>query len=1164
MTARHFSLAILCVALLIAGITLNWHSFAGRGVTEPAATLSFNDTIQPILSENCYGCHGPDSSNRKAGLRLDRREDALALHEKFRAAIIAGKPDRSPLIQRIEAKDPKERMPPLESHKTLKPEQIALLRQWVKEGAHYEPHWAFIAPKRPAVPRNEAADQWARTDIDRFIYERLQKDKLSPAAEADKRSLIRRVTYGLTGLPPTVEEVDAFLADQAPDAYEEVVDRLLASPRYGEHRAHYWLDYVRYGDTHGIHLDNYRAIWPYRDYVIAAYNRNQRFDSFVRDQLAGDLLRKQSLETLIATGYMRSNPTTNEGGTIPEEVFVNLTRDRVETFGVTFLGLTTGCAVCHDHKFDPTTQKDTYQLSAFLNNTVDGPMDFNSPDPPPVIRLPPKKNLAEYEKLLAERGELLARIADRRTEAAALMRSRLAAGQVPRGVSTEQLQMRLKFDENLGGNIKNSAPHAAIRAFKVEGVPLKWGEVEWLWPAARFDTNTQLSLKDVGDVESDEAFSVGGWVMIRKSLSLEGEVSDDKAVVARLGEPGGSDQAGWGLFFRMTDYPISGNGHFSGDIYLDLINDPWTKKPAKQVVSAAASKNEDKNKDKTPEQEMRERVAFVAGLKAFVPMKRAVQVKMSTHVFAEEWVHVFATYDGSRSAHGVRLYLNGKPTESQIMNDSLGTQPIRTKAATYLARTAADKANLREMRYQDMRFYRRALSAEEVVRLPFEDVAAEIVARQPDPARWTPQESFVALERYLLDEQDPSVRQWKAQVQAIQVKLDALAPESTPDKNFMLVGETATKFLQDLIENRQSSLIAQERDTPAYAHILKRGDYASRQERVEPATPHFLPPLPASTRKPDRLALANWLFSAENPLFARVAVNRMWQEMFGVGLVESSGDFGLTGARPSNQKLLDWLAVEFRESGWDVKRMYRLMVLSAAYRQSAHVTPQQQTVDPANRLLARAPRFRMDAEELRDSALAVSGLLVEKLGGAPVKPYQPAGLWEEVAMTDSNTRDYKQDSGENLYRRSIYTFLKRSSPPPSMETFDAPTRETACPRRARADTPLQALVTLNDPQFVEAARMLAQHALVVADSPDQRMDVLAHAVLTRTLDNTEKSVVERSRQTWSSRFRAEPRRAQSLLSIGVTPPKKGLDPVELATWTLVANQLMNLDEFLTK
>jgi len=1118
---------------------------------EPAATLSFNESIQPILSANCYSCHGPDSSSRKAQLRLDRQETAFKAHGKYSAAIVPGQPDESPLVERIEAKDPRERMPPPEAHKTLKAEEIALLRQWVKEGAHYEPHWSFIAPKRPVVPPDiaVAGHPWAQNEIDRFVLDKLAAEKLVPSEEADKISLIRRVTYDLTGLPPTPQEVSAFIADTAPNAYENVVDRLLASPRYGEHRAHYWLDYVRYADTNGLHRDNYRSVWPYRDYVIGAFNSNMPFDRFVREQLAGDLLPEQSTDTLVATGYIRSNPTTNEGGVIPEEVQFNLARDRVETFGVTFLGLTTGCAVCHDHKFDPTTQKDFYQLAAFMNNTAEAEVDFNTSDSPPVLHLPDEKDRASFDDLLMQRANLQTRLQARHREAPELMRARLSAGQRPQAVADTALELRLRFDEGTGNIVQNSAPAAAPAQFEAEGGSLVWGEKDWLWPSARFDSSTRLSLGSTGNVEADEPFSFGGWVMLRPN-SLGGM---NGPLLSRRGDPKGSDRTGWDLYYEEATLPNGiDSGYPSGRLFFDLVSDPATQpKPVPKVDGLQLPAHHPP---------------------PFNPMRRAIQVGTRQEVTPGEWMHLFVTYDGSRKANGVHVYLNGKPMDTEVMNDSVGAEDsVRTHASTQLGRFDYDGAVLRESRYQDIRFYRRALSADEVRRLPYEDPAAEIVARQSDPLRWTKGESFVVLDRYFLGEQDAQARRMSDDITALQAKMDALAPP--PDRRRVLLKDglfaiadkrPGAEALQRLIGlEPRSSLIAQERPVPAFAYVLKRGNYAARQERVEADTPHFLPPLPAGVPH-DRLALANWLATPEQPLFARVAVNRMWQEIFGAGLVESSGDFGVMGDRPSHPKLLDWLAVEFRESGWDVKHMYKRMVMSATYRQSARVTPELLAKDPANRLLARGPRFRMDAEMLRDSALAVSGLLVDKIGGPPVKPYQPGGLWQEVAMVASNTRDYAPDHGEDLYRRSVYSFWKRTSPPPAMETFDATTRETACPRRARGDTPLQALVTLNDTQFIEAARMLAQRAMLAVSDAKGRIDELASLTLNRALTEQERAILDRSYQSFAQRFRTQPAAARALIAEGETRSNPKLDAGELAAWTMIASQFMNLDEFLTE
>lgn len=1046
---------------------------------EAGGKLTFNAHIQPILAENCYHCHGPDPGSRKAGLRLDRAEYAFRPLEKSGPAIVPGHPERSPLVQRIESTDDRDRMPPPEAHKTLKPEDVATLRRWVAEGAEYEEHWAFIAPRRPAVPP-AAAGKDALSPIDAFVRAALPAAGLAPSPEAEPRALLRRVTFDLTGLPPTPEEMERFLNDRAPGAYERAVDRLLASPRFGEHRARYWLDYVRYADTHGIHFDNYRAIWPYRDYVVDAFNRNKPFDRFVIEQLAGDLLPARSIEEVVATGMMRCNMTTSEGGTIPEEVYVNQTRDRVEFFGATFLGLTTGCAACHDHKFDPITARDFYALAAFLGNTAERPWDYNMPDPQPVLRLPPPERRADVEAAIAERADLLAKLDARRVTLRQRMAEWLAAGHRPQPVDATGLEVRLRFDEGRGNVVRNSAPAATVAEFRADVNPLIWGETNWAWGGMRMDIATRLSLGGVADVEATDPLSVSGWIILRQKTG--GANTGNGSLIARRGDAKKLEGRGWDLYQRDARLEVN------------LAHD------ATHVLTIA-----------TTEQLPR-----------------------------YEWQHVAFTYDGSGRADGLALYVNGRRVETKVVTETLQPgQSIRTTVETHLGRRD-DSDPLRETTYQDVRIYRRTLSAAEVGRLPFEDLAAEIVARQPDPTQWSTLETFIAGERFFLGEQDAEGRELQAKLAAAEARL------------------------QQLTKTGQPTLIAREKTSPAFADVLKRGDYFARVERVEPQTPHFLPPLPKGQPR-NRRGLAEWLVTPEQPLFARVTVNRMWQELFGTGLVESAGDFGVMGAHPSHPELLDWLAVEFRESGWDVKRMYRTLVLSATYRQSARVRPGDLQKDPSNRLLARGPRYRMDGEVLRDSALAAAGLLSPRMGGPSVKPFQPTGLWEEVAMPESNTRSHIVGQGEQLYRRSVYTFWKRSSPPPAFETFDSPSRELACVRRPRSNTPLQAFVTMNDRQWVEASRKLAERVLLSGQTgTDARLQALAGFTLGRPLSAREKGHFQAPLEEFLSHYRADANAAILLLGVGESSVAPGLDAAELAAWTMVASQFLNLDEFLTK
>jgi mono/diheme cytochrome c family protein len=1106
-------------------------SAAEATAAKPAAgQVGFNERIQPILSENCYSCHGPDPGSRKAGLRLDREEHAFKPLEKGGPAIVRGKPDESPLIKRIESKDEKEMMPPPEAHKTLKPAEIALLRQWVAEGAVYEEHWAFIAPKRPAVPAVKGKIGATDNAVDRFILARLDKEKLAPSPEADRTTLIRRVTYDLTGLPPTPAEVEAFLTDKAPGAYERVVDRLLASPRYGEHRAHYWLDYVRYSDTHGIHFDNYRAIWPYRDYVIKAFNQNKPYDRFVREQLAGDLLPAKNFDELAATGFVRCNLTTNEGGTIPEETYVNQVRDRVEAFGVSFLGLTTGCAACHDHKFDPFSQRDFYGLAAYLGNTVEKPWDLNIAEPPPVLRIPKEENRPAAEVVLARRAEVQAKLDARRARLTELVTAWMDSGKRPKPVAPDALELRLKLDEGSGDVVKNSAPNAKIKEFKADTNPLVWGESSWFWPSMRMEIFSRLNLGDLADVDAGDKFSGGGWLMLRAKPGGGVKAGTGSGtLLSRMGDAKRKGGAGWEIYQEATQFTIN---------LVAAVDEPapvaGEKSIDSEVAALAAAASDAKPAAPAPSTKK-----MAAAAKAAAATKRFVSVTTKATYTRDEWLHVFFTYDGSRKAAGVKVYVNGKLAEVDVKSDTLAAKDtIRTDAPLHLGRRE-DFNPMRETRYQDIRFYRRALAADEVARLQYEDVAAEIVARQPDPKKWTTDETFVAGERYFLGEVDTEARELAASVAAHDAAVEALTKDGTP------------------------SLIALEKTTPAYSDILKRGDYYARTERVPPTTPHFLKGIPAGTI-PNRLALADWLLSPDQPLLNRVTVNRMWQEVFGRGLVESAGDFGIMGDRPSHPELLDWLAVELRENGWDMKKLYRLLVTSSTYKQAATVTPDRLAKDLSNRLLARGPRFRMDGEMLRDSALATSGLLVEKLGGPSVKPYQPPGLWEEVAMPESNTRVYVADKGEGLYRRSVYTFWKRASMPPSMETFDATSREVVCTRRTRSNTPLQAFVTMNDPQWFEAARKLAERAIHAAPAAEGRLDFLARTTLARPLVERERSVLAKNVEKFRARFSSDAEAAKSLLTVGASPVDSTLNPSELAQWTMVASQFLNLDEFLTK
>jgi len=893
------------------------------------------------------------------------------------------------------------------------------------------------------------------------------------------------------------------------------VDRLLASPAFGEQRARYWMDYARYADSYGIHLDNNRYAWAYREYLIKSFNANKPFDQFAKEQIAGDLLPASNLDQIIASGYIRSGVSSNEGGTIPEELRVNIARERTEAYGAAFLGLTVGCAVCHDHKYDPTTQKDFYQLSAFFNNINEEPFNHDKPDWAPVIRIPKPENMAAYNAVLAKRADLQRQLDAARLQDRALIQHWLESKQNPaQPVSTDKLQLRLRLDEEGGEVLKNSAPDANPKSFALGKSKPAWGETTWLWPDFRMDTSTKVQMGQIGDFEWNQPFSSGGWFMLRSS-------------------PVGPSSKVWGTLLSKMDATQHDRGwEIAADhglIRVELVDQgpkeyPAPDKPQKPAPGAPKVKKE---KVVTPK---------VVVPKDPTPM-RAIKVSTVKPLATNgQWNYLFFTYDGSGKAAGVKLYVDGQPAETKIVTDTLAHNTVRTSAPLQLGRKSPDDQPARDTRYQDLRLYARTLTAEEVKRLPYEDYAAEITSRPM--SQWDRDQAHVVSDFYFANV-DESAKAINTQIQLLDAQLDKLS------------------------EGGYLSIVAQEKPSIAYANVLNRGIYTARKERVEANTPHFLPPLPAGAPH-NRLALANWTVSPENPLTARVTVNRMWNELFGAGLVETTEDFGIMGQRPSHPELLDWLAVEFRESGWDIKHMYKLMVMSAAYRQSAVSTPQQLARDPKNLLLAHGPRYRMDAEMLRDIALQSSGLLVDKIGGASVKPYQPANVWEAVGFPSSDTTNYKQDHGDALYRRSLYTYWKRMAMPPDMEAFDAPPRDTACTRRQRTDTPLQALVTMNDVAWVEASRVLAERLIKQEKQPEQRIQYLSELVLSRDPSPQMAAVLERSLGQMEQHYSADPAAARDLIAEGEKPRDPRIPPPELAAWTMVVSEVLNLDEALNK
>ena len=1042
--------------------------------------LSFNTDVQPVLSEYCYHCHGPDAGTREPKaepLRLDIAEAALATRENGKPVIIPGDPENSLMVQLMRSRDPEVMMPPPESHKEIPEDVIALLARWIIEGAEYEKHWAFEPPARPPVPA-AASPELVRNPIDAFIQQKLAGAGLAPMPEGEARALARRAALDLTGLLPDPAEVEVFAADPSEAAYRAFLDRLFESPAFAEHRARYWLDYVRYADTHGLHFDNRRSIWPYRDYVIRSFAAHKPFDRFVREQLAGDLIAAGDADALIATGYIRSNVTTNEGGTIPEEIHANNTRDRAEAFGAAFLGLTVGCAACHDHKFDPVSMEEFYSLAAFFHNTAEDPWDRNRADPPPVLRLPDDaEKRAAIDRAVAARSHAFAKRESLRREAHERFAAWLAAGHKPLAVSGEKLELHLPLDEGRGDTVHNRAPSAG--SWQITTNPPVWGEYPWFHPSARMDIRSDLAIPEHGDFDTGDSFSVALWAKPR--IKVGGGATGDGAFLARMGTAKDEPLRGWDLYL-------------TGDKLVVHLSHRWPD--------------------------------------------HAIRVE-APGVNRSEWNHIGFTYDGSATAAGIKLYLNGRPIETKVVHDTLAPDLTIRSSHPLTLGSRHGQARLSEIALQEVKLFRRVLPADEFARLPFEHFTAQLLAAESDPAAWNPWQRHFALERFFLDRHDSEAIALRDEIARLDAEIQQLGGKGTP------------------------TLIAQPRPEPPYAWTLGRGVYSNREKLVGPATPAVLPPLPDQAVR-SRADLADWLFRPDHPLFARVTVNRIWQEIFGTGLVETPDDFGIMGSRPSHPELLDWLAVEFRESGWNLRHIYTLLLTSHTYRQDTRITAEALAADPANRLLSRGPRFRMDAEMLRDTALQASGLLVAKLGGPPVKPYQPPGIWEAVSMPESDTKKYQEDRGENLYRRSLYSFWKRFAPPPSLETFDAQARETVCVRRARTNTPLQALVSMNDPQFFEAARLLAERAIRHDGDPSARLDFIARTLLARPLDAGELASLQRRRSAFAEFYRENPDEARALLATGQHPADSGIDTAEAATWTMLANLMFNLDETLVK
>ena len=1023
-------------------------------------TVQFNRDIRPLLSNNCFLCHGPDEGRRKAKLRLDVEAEAK------KEAIVAGDVTNSDFWARITSTDPDEMMPPPESKKQLTAHQKALLKRWIEQGAKYEGHWAFLEPKSPTPPKGNL--KWGHNPIDHFVLKQLESNGLKPTPEASRELLIRRVTFDLTGMPPTLVEIDAFVNDKSANAYEKVVDRLLKSKAYAERMTLHWMDVARYGDSSVHHADGPRTMWPWRDWVIDAYHTNKSFKDFATEQLAGDLIPNASNDQKIATGFNRNHGTTDEGGLIIEEYRVEYVVDRVKTTGNVFLGLSIECAQCHSHKYDPISHREYYQFYAFFNNNADSGKQTRNGNAPPMVNVISRENIAKRQAAEAKVKAINEKIATHR-----------------KGVQDAFEKWAIEAAKNVTEQPKEPAgllAHFPLDAFKDrKGVDLVSDKNEVKWEgggrtvggqtgqAFRVEGNGFINVKGVKPPEWNQPFSFGCWV-----------------------KPDAGNANG-ALFSKMNE----GNAFRGFDL--------WLQQGA--VGTHIISKWQD----------------------------NAIKVVSKAKVPAKKWTHVFVTYDGKGKAAGTKIYINGKLQEQNVEADGLnGT--IQTPKEFRIGRRF-NSAQANNIEIDDVRLYGRELVVADIGAVSGSDPIAPLLAIAPD--KRSPKQKETLLNHYLNN-------------------IDQAFQKLTAEKR------TAEAEIAAANKSKVNTMVMGDRGDMRKTYILERGHYEhpNKEEEIKPGVPAFLPSMPEGAPA-NRLGLAQWLTRPDHPLTSRVAVNRYWSLLFGKGIVKSVSDFGTQGAWPTHPELLDWLATDFVKNGWNIKRTFKQIVMSATYRQSSKINRELYTKDPENLLLARGPRFRLQGEFVRDNALAVSGLLVDKAGGPGVRPYQPPGLWNEVSLS-GNVR-FRQDSGENLYRKSMYTYWKRSAPAPSMTIFDAPTREKCMVERPRTNTPLQALVTMNDPQFTEAARNLAQRMIKEGGKTAQERVAFGYRlVASRQPKPIVANILLAAYNEELENFKNNAEAANKLLGIGASKRDETIGVAEHAAWTIVASMLLNLDEVITR
>ncbi len=1016
--------------------------------TDPSA-VDFARDIQPLLAQKCYACHGPDEKDRQADLRLDI-ESAAKKH-----VIVAGDPSSSEMIKRISSDDDDFRMPPPDSGKSLTPTQIEALQYWVAQGAKWSIHWSFVPPKKIGPPQVDT--DWVRNPIDQFVYRRLKEQGLKPSPPAARRTLLRRVYFDLIGLPPTPEALERFLADDSDNAFEKVVDELLQSPHYGERVAIDWLDAARYADTNGYQNDFYRSMWPWRDWVIRSLNDNLPYDQFILQQIAGDLLDHPTQDQLIATGFNRNHRTVTEGGSIEEEWYVENVVDRVETTSQAFLGLTMGCARCHDHKYDPITQKEFYQFYAFFNNIDEkGVYIETRGNVPPLIQVPTPQDiaaLAEFDKRIASLEQQQSSAEAKVLDLIAEWRSSQSLTKLPAPTISLVLPDLKVATDSSTQNADETAPAATYPAGTPDFTEAPCGK------AIQLDgrSESHVDLGQAFQPQRDQPFAWMGWVKTEKTGAIVSKMDD-------------------AADFRGCDTILL------EDLRLKVhIIHHWPD--------------------------------------------NAIAVITKTPIANGEWNHVCVSYDGSSKAAGVKVFVDGNEVELQIEHDSLSDtietdQPLRLgRRSSSLSLTGA---------IGGFQLFARAITADEALNCIRQTVLKSLDANVDDKNH--------PVHGYLNRIVSGDLTRQLAQVRREQDEYN---------------------------KNIQTTMVMREREGYRPTYRLKRGQYTTPDlsEELWPAVPSCLPQLKPNEPR-NRLGLAHWMIDSDNPLVARVAVNQVWQRLFGRGLF-SPDNLGLQGTPPTHPELLDWLAVRFVESGWDLKALHKLIVTSATYQQQSEFTPELLDRDPENRWLAHGARFRLSAELIRDNALAVSGLLSETIGGPSVKPYQPDGLWEELAG-GANDGPYKHDVGDGLYRRSLYTYRKRTVSHPTLSTFDAPSWEICQVKRARTNTPLQSLALLNDETYVEAARQLATR-MIHSGGEDAESQIKRGFALTLLREPTASELdrlLQRFQQNVSF-YESDPQAANDLIHIGDSAPDQEIPASRLAAMTLTAAVLLNLDETIT-